>query len=94
MAKYKRTFTSGQKKLSKAGEEIDFKLDVYPRNDCNVEFFHFQTFAQECHIKINDEQTLHWIDSNSELILSDIKIDRFTIIEGNVEYYYTAMTTE
>lgn len=94
MAKYKRTFTSGEKKVSVAGEVTDFKLDVYPRTDCNVEFFHFQTFDTACKIKINDEQTTHWIDANSEIILIDIKIDRFTIVDGGVEHYWTAMTTD
>lgn len=94
MEKYRRTFTSGGKQISIANQLIDFRLDTYPNTNCNVQFLHFQTFATPCQIKLNNEDTIHWIDSNSELIIEDIDIDKFTILDAGVEYYYTAMTVE
>lgn len=92
MTKYRRTFTSGEKKVSTVNEKVDFKLGEYPYTNCNVQYLKFQTFATACSIKLNDENTVHWIDTNSEFIISDIDIDKFTILDANVEYYFTAMT--
>lgn len=93
--KYKRTFTPGAKQVSTANKEINFVIDdVSPTRDCEVQFLQFQTFAQPCKIKINKETTIHWIDADSEIILKDIDIDKITIVDAGVEYYYTAMTTE
>lgn len=94
MAKYRRTFSAGAKKVSTANEVIDFKLDTYPKTNCNAQFLHFQTFAQAARIKLNDEETIHWIDTNSEFVVSDIEIDKFTILDAGVEYYFTAMTND
>jgi hypothetical protein len=94
MVKFRRTFSSGTKKISVANEVIDFRLDTYPKNNCNVQFLHLQTFAQPITIKLNDETTIHWVDTNSEFIISDIEIDKFTILDAGVEYYFTAMTGE
>jgi hypothetical protein len=94
MVKYRRTFSSGEKKISFANQEIDFKLDTYPYSNCNAQFLHIQTFENPLRIKLNDEETIHWIDANSEFIISDIQIDKFTTLDDSVEYYYTAMTGE
>jgi hypothetical protein len=94
MAKYRKTFSSGSKKTSVANEVIDFKLDTYPYSNCNAQFLHLQTFALPIRIKLNDEATIHWVDANSEFIISDIEVDKFTVLDAGVEYYYTAMTGE
>lgn len=94
MVKFRRTFSSGTKKVSVANEVIDFRMDTYPHNNCNAQFLHLQTFAQPIRIKLNDEETIHWVDSNSEFVISDIQIDKFTILDAGVEYYFTAMTND
>lgn len=95
MAKYRRTFSAGSKQVSTANQVIDFyNYQLKNQLNCNVQFFHFQTFDKPCHIKLNNEETVHMIAANSELIINDIDIDKFTIIDANVEFYYTAMTTE
>jgi hypothetical protein len=94
MAKYRRTFSSGGKVTSVANQVIDFYQDSYPKNNCNIQFLSFQTFATPCRIKLNDESTIHWIDANGEFVISDIEIDKFTILDAGVEYYFTAMTNE
>lgn len=93
MAKYKQTYSSGAKVTSTANQVIDFFKQSYPQNNCNVQFLHFQTFGTACRIKLNDENTVHWIDANSEFIVEDINIDKFTILDV-AEYYYTAMSVE
>lgn len=90
MAKYVRSYTSGGKQISTANQVVDFVADTYPNTNCNVQFLNFQTFSQPCHIKLNDETTVHFIDTNSEFILEDIHVDKFTIVDAGVEYYYTA----
>jgi hypothetical protein len=90
MAKFKSTFSSGTKKTSTSNEVIDFYKQTYPKNNTNVQYLHFQTFATPCRLKLNDEETIHWVDSNSEFIISDIDIDKFEILDV-AEYYYTAM---
>jgi hypothetical protein len=94
MAKYRRTFSSGGKQTSSANLVIDFRLDTFPYNNCNVQFLHFVTFATPISIKLNDETTVHWIDANSEFVISDIDVDKIAILTPNAEYYYTAMTAE
>jgi hypothetical protein len=94
MAKYRRTFSSGGKVISTANQVIDFINDTYPKNNCNVQSLHFQTYATPCRIKLNDENTIHWIDANDYFIIEDINIDKFTIIDSGVEYYFTALTNE
>jgi hypothetical protein len=94
MAKFRRTYSAGAKKVSTANEVVDFFQDSFPHNNNNVQFLQFQTFAAPCQIKLNDETTIHWIDSNSEFVISDINIDKFTILDAGVEYYYTAMSEE
>jgi hypothetical protein len=94
LAKYRRTFSSGGKLTSSANQVIDFKQDSFPYNNCNVQFLQFTTYATPITIKLNDENTVHWIDANSEFVISDIDIDKITILTGSAEYYYTAMTAE
>lgn len=94
MVKFRRTFSSGEKKVSFADHVVDFRLDTYPYSNCNAQFLHIQTFANPLRIKLNDEGTIHWIDSNSEFVISEINIDKFTTLDDGVEYYYTAMTGE
>jgi hypothetical protein len=94
MAKYRRTFSSGGKQTSTANQVVDFFQDTYPKNNCNVQFLHFQTFGQDCRIKLNDEETIHYIFANSEFMITDINIDKFTILDAGCEFYYTAMTAE
>jgi hypothetical protein len=94
MAKYKSTFSSGGKQISTANQMVDFKLNTYPYSNCNVQSLHFQTYATPCRIKLNDESTIHWIDANDYFIIEDIHIEKFTIIDSGVEYYFTALTNE
>lgn len=95
MAKYRRTFSSGGKKVSTANQVVDFAIDMTSSDiDCNVQYFKFETFATPCSIKLNGEATVHWLDANSEIVFEDINIDRFEIVEAGVEHYYTAMSQE
>jgi hypothetical protein len=95
MATYRRTHTPGSKKTSTANQVIDFyNYEMSPPANCKVQFLHFQTFAQEVSIKINDETTVHWIAADSEQIFQDIDIDKITIVNAGAEYYYTAMSVE
>lgn len=91
---YKRTFTPGGKQVSTANQVIDFAIGSGNATKLCVQFLQFQTFAQPCKIKINNESTIHWIDVDSEIILKDIDIDYITIVDAGAEYYYTAMSTE
>lgn len=92
--RYRRTFTSGGKQISTANQVIDFVLDTFPFNNCNAQYLRFETFEQPCRIKLNNEQTIHWIDVNSNFIIDEIEIDKITILDAGVSYYYTAMTAE
>jgi hypothetical protein len=92
MAKYRRTFTSGDKLTSTANQVIDFKID--DNTNVDVEYLNFQTFATPCHIKLNDEETVHWIDANSELTFTDMYIDKITIIDAEIQFYYTALAVD
>jgi hypothetical protein len=91
MAKYYGSFSAGDKKVSTANQVIEFTSPVYPFDKCSVEYLSFHTYDLPVHIKINDESTIHWIDSNSEFVLSDISISKITIIDSGVTYYYTAL---
>lgn len=91
MAKYRRTYSAGSKQTSTVNQVIDFYALDYPHNNTNVQFLHFQTFATPCRIQLNGESTIHWIDANSEFVISDIDVDKIKILDGNVEFYYTAL---
>ncbi|MFS0905822.1 hypothetical protein AB3N02_22625 [Priestia aryabhattai] len=93
MANYKRSFTPGDKKVSTANQVIDF-IVVKDGKDINYDasYLVFETFSTACHIKINDEDTIHWIDADSRIVFSDIIVEKFTIIDAGVEYYYTAFS--
>jgi hypothetical protein len=99
MAKYKRSFSSGAKKISTANEVVSFKRpdDVFVYNNSMeynaVEYLEFETYDTPCKIKLNDEQTVHYIDVNSSIVFSDILITQITIVDAGVEYYYTAFAT-
>lgn len=86
MSTYKNTLSSGGKQVSAGNDVITFSS--------NVQFLHFQTFDKSCSIKLNGEQTIHWIDVNSEFIISDIYIGKVTIIDSGVTYYYTALSVD
>jgi hypothetical protein len=45
-------------------------------------------------IKLNDESAIHWIDADDDFFIDDINIDKFTILDSGVEYYFTAMTVD
>ena len=93
MAKFKRSFTSGGKAVSTANQVINFtgkRGQGISNVDYEVEFLSFETFGTACNIKLNDEDTIHWIDADSKIVFSDIVIDSITIIDAGVEYYYTA----
>jgi len=91
--KYQRSFAAGEKKTSTANEVIDF-LQVDPIDgdilNFSVSFLRFETFGSPCRIRLNNEPTIHWIDALSEVTFADIEIDKFTILDAGVEYYYTA----
>lgn len=92
MAKYRRTFASGDKLTSTANQVIDFIIDA--QTNVDVQYLNFQTFATPCHIKLNDESTIHWIDANSEFTITDFYIDKITIVDAGVEFYYTALAVD
>jgi hypothetical protein len=92
MAKYHGTLSAGDKQTSTANQVINFFSPVYPFNDCSVQYLSFQTYNQPVHIKLNNESTIHFVDVNSEFVMSDIDIDKITIIDAGVTFYYTAMT--
>lgn len=95
MATYKRTHPAGSKKTSTANQVIDFyNYDMSPPENCKVQFLHFQAFAQDVNLKINDEPGVHWIQADSYQIFQDIDIDKITIVNAGAEYYYTAMSVE
>ena len=92
MATYKRTFSSGSKQTSAGGDIITITdTDGSP---ANIQFLHFQTFSSPCSIKLNNESTIHWIDANSEFIISDIYIGKITVIDAGVQYYFTALAID
>jgi len=91
MAKYSRTFSSGGKQVSTANQVFDFIDDG---RNYGVDFLKFETFTSPCSIRIGSENTIHWLNANSEIIFEDIFIDKFTIIDSGVEYYYTALSTQ
>lgn len=99
MAKYKRSFSSGAKKTSVANEVISFKRpeDVFDYNNSmeynSVEYLEFETYDAPCKIKLNDEQTVHYVDANSSIVFADILITKITILDAGVGYYYTAFAT-
>jgi hypothetical protein len=92
LAKYKRTFTSGDKLTSSANQVIDFKID--DNTNVDVQYLNFQTFSSPVHIKLNDESTVHWIDVNGELTITDMYIDKITIVDAGVQFYYTALAVD
>jgi hypothetical protein len=94
MTKYRRTYTSNGKVISTANQVIDFRLDTFPYSNANAQYLHIQTFASPLRIKLNDESAIHWIDSDSDFLMDDINIDKITILDSGVEYYYTAMSVE
>lgn len=103
MAKYVRSFSSGGKKISTSNEVITFvkkeyENDGYEYNDSleykMVEYLSFETFATPCRIRLNDEETVHWIDADSKAVITDMGIYQITILDENVEYHYTAFATK
>lgn len=94
MATYKRTFSAGSKQVSVGNDVIKFTSDTNGNSNANIQFLHFQTFDKACSIQLNDESTIHWIDVNSEFIISDIYVGKFKIIDAGVTYYYTAMSID
>lgn len=93
-AKYQQTFSSGGKVVSTTNQVIDFMKDAAKKKNCNVQYLHLQSFAQAVKFRINDEATIHWVDTDSEVVFSDIDIDKITIVDAGVEFYYTAMSTQ
>lgn len=95
MTKYKKTLTSGAKKTSVGNDVVYFNVDQDSATyTINVQYLSFQTFDKPCSIKLNDESTIHWIDVNTEFIISDFYVSKFTIIDANVTYYWTAMSID
>lgn len=93
MATYKKTLSSGGKRVSLGNDVIAFNLNPdSATSTSNIQYLSFQTFDKACNIKLNNESTIHWIDVNSEFVISDIYIDKFTIIDAGVTYYYTALS--
>jgi hypothetical protein len=93
MAKYKGTLSSGDKIVSTANQVFDFFSPIYPFGNCSVQYLSIQTYDKPLHIKLNNESTVHFIDINSEFIMNDISIDKMTIVDAGVTFYYTALTT-
>lgn len=91
--KYQRTFTSGGKITSTADQVIKF-TELNPINGkelvFTVAYLSIETFDKPLRIKLNKENTIHWIDANKEVVFTDFAIDKFTILDVGVEYYYTA----
>ena len=92
MANYKRTFAPGDILTSTANQVIDFTIDS--NNNANIQYLNFQTFSSPCHIKLNNEQTIHYVAANSEFTISDFYIDKITIIDAGIQFYYTALAVD
>lgn len=91
MAKFTRTFTSGDKQVSTANQEIKFLVNRRSQEyDYTVTYLAFETFGTAIKIKLNGEDTVHWIDADSKIVFSDIDIEKVTIVTAGAEYYYTA----
>lgn len=91
MAKFERTFTSGDKQVSTANQEVKFVINRRGKDfTYTVTYLAFETFGTAIKIKINGEDTVHWIDADSKIVFSDIEIDKITILTAGAEYYYTA----
>ena len=95
MAKFTRTFTSGDKKVSVANEEVKFTINRRGKDyNYTVTYLAFETFGTAIKFKINGEDTIHWVDADSKIVFSDIEIDMITIITSGAEYYYTAFSEQ
>lgn len=94
MSKYKKTLTSGGKQVSVGNDVIQFNVHPDTTSTNNVQYLSFQTFDKACSIKLNDETSVHWIDVNNEFIISDFYVDKFTIIDAGVSYYWTALSID
>jgi hypothetical protein len=93
MAKYKGTLSSGDKVVSTANQVIDFVSPIYPFGNCSVQYLSIITYDKPLHVKLNNEETIHFIDINSEFTMNDISIDKITIVDAGVTFYFTALTT-
>ncbi|MED3912731.1 hypothetical protein P4597_26965 [Peribacillus simplex] len=91
---YTRTITPGGKQVSTANQVIDFAIENGTAKKLRVQFLNFRAFAQEVFFRINDEVTVHWVEADSDQTFRDIDIDKITIVNAGVEYYFTAMSTE
>ena len=92
MTKYKRTFAAGDILTSTANQVIDFTID--PNTNVNIQYLNFQTFSSPVHITLNDESTIHYIVANGELTITDMYIDKITIVDAGVQFYYTALAID
>jgi hypothetical protein len=92
MVNYKRTFAPGDILTSTANQVIDFTIDS--NNNANIQYLNFQTFASPCHIKLNDENVIHYIVANGEFTITDMYIDKVTIIDAGIPFYYTALAVD
>lgn len=103
MEKYARSFTSGGKKVSTANQVISF-VDASRKNDNrhyndstaynSVQSLTIETFGEEIKYKLNNEATIHWLDANSTVTISNMDIEKFTIVDAGVNYYYTAFSVK
>ena len=97
MAKYKRSLTSGGKQTSTANQVISFENPVYMNDKLTINdtpeynsivYLEFETFDKECRFRLNEEDTIHWVKANEKYVLQDIMIEKITILDADVEYYY------
>ncbi|WJJ55290.1 hypothetical protein QB910_000046 [Dabrowskivirus KKP3916] len=92
---YTGTLSSGGRKTTtQANQEVIFNSPNAPSDDPNaikVTGLLIDAFDTQIHVTINDEVTIHEIDPNTSLNLSEIVIDKFTILENGVDYRWTAI---
>lgn len=90
--KFSRTLSSNGKQTSTANQTITFSetKDGVTYN-LYLGYLTFETYALQCSIKINDEDTVHVLAPDTQLTFDNIEIRKITIIDGAVEYSWMGM---
>jgi aminopeptidase C len=91
---YKGTLSSGGKQVTmQANQEIIFNSPTAPNSDeqIKVTSLVIEAFDTQLHVILNDEITVHEIDPYESLVISDMVINKFTILEDGATYRWEAM---
>ena len=90
---YRRTLTSNGKEVSSANQVVDFVMTDPidgDKLDFSVAYLSIETFDKDLRIKFNNEENVHTLFSNRVYPFKDFEIEKFTILDAGVEFYYTA----